>query len=166
MRTDKTDRRTATRWSSHLQARVPLTRCSRLVWQGQDPPATYVLLHLNVPCGGGGTPAPGRIRPVGSRKAERNPCRGLLAITAVPSLLLPHPRHAWSRQVWPLPSLAEPYQRNPKRVSGKGLPVVSVAREPILANSATSCKPFCAPVRLCRGGAGRTHSAGGIEPEH
>ena len=28
-----------------------------MVWPGQDPPATDVLLHVNVPCSGGGTPA-------------------------------------------------------------------------------------------------------------
>jgi hypothetical protein len=28
-----------------------------MAWQGQDPPATDVLLHLNVPCSGRGTPA-------------------------------------------------------------------------------------------------------------
>jgi hypothetical protein len=28
-----------------------------MVWPDQDPPATDVLLHLNVPCSGGGTPA-------------------------------------------------------------------------------------------------------------
>jgi hypothetical protein len=28
-----------------------------MAWQGQDPPATDVLLYLVVPCSGGGTPA-------------------------------------------------------------------------------------------------------------
>jgi hypothetical protein len=28
-----------------------------MAWPDQDPPATDVLLHLNVPCSGGGTPA-------------------------------------------------------------------------------------------------------------
>jgi hypothetical protein len=28
-----------------------------MAWTGQDPPATDVLLHLVVPCSGGGTPA-------------------------------------------------------------------------------------------------------------
>jgi hypothetical protein len=28
-----------------------------MAWPGQSPPATDVLLHLNVPCSGGGSPA-------------------------------------------------------------------------------------------------------------
>jgi hypothetical protein len=28
-----------------------------MAWPDQDPPSTDVLLHLNVPCSGGGTPA-------------------------------------------------------------------------------------------------------------
>jgi hypothetical protein len=28
-----------------------------MAWTGQDPPATDILLHLNVPCSGGGSPA-------------------------------------------------------------------------------------------------------------
>jgi hypothetical protein len=28
-----------------------------MVWSEQDPPATDVLLHVNVPCSGGGSPA-------------------------------------------------------------------------------------------------------------
>ena len=45
--------------SVEASAEAPSDRFNarRMSWTGQNPPATDVLLHLNVPCSGGGSPA-------------------------------------------------------------------------------------------------------------